>query len=57
MINLVKKLLGHKLKCDDCEKEDETVQDTFCPFAADINNEEVQANLCPDCYHERCMDI
>lgn len=45
------------LKCDDCGKVKPDVQETICPYAYEINNEEVDATLCHDCLHERSMDI
>ena len=45
------------LVCDDCDKEDETVEATICPFQEEINDEAIPANLCPNCYTERCQDI
>ena len=47
-------------KCDDCgvvRSEDVDVRQTFCPYAQEINNSEVEVMLCDNCYHERCMDI
>lgn len=43
--------------CDDCGKDKEDVEDTICPYEADINEEEVDCRLCEDCYYERSMDI
>lgn len=45
------------MKCDDCEIDDETVSETTCPYAEEINDEIIECQLCPECYHERCMDI
>ena len=43
--------------CDDCREDKPDVVETLCPFAADVNNEDVDCQLCSDCYHERCQDI
>lgn len=45
------------LKCDDCNKVSAEVEKGNCPYAEEISGEEVECQLCPDCYHERCMDI
>lgn len=45
------------MKCDDCGKEKDDVRDTNCPYANEINNEEIPCALCDDCYDERCMAI
>lgn len=45
------------LKCDDCDKVDETVHKTTCPYNEEISNETIECQLCNECYHERCMDI
>jgi hypothetical protein len=45
------------LTCDDCGKKGPDVQRTMCPYASEINNEEIECDLCEDCYYERCMDI
>lgn len=45
------------LKCKDCGKQDETVRRDTCPYASEINDSTIEIIICPDCYHERCMDI
>lgn len=49
--------MAKNLICEDCGKEDETVYETNCPFAEEIYGDEIPVIICPDCYHERCMDI
>lgn len=44
-------------KCDDCGKQKKDVEETLCPFALEIHEEEVYAMLCDDCGHERAQDI
>ncbi len=44
------------MECDDCGTT-EDVERTTCPFAEEIYEDEVEVDLCPACYHERCMDI
>lgn len=45
------------LTCDDCGEEKDDVEATFCPFAREINDEDIPMNLCSDCYQERADDI
>ena len=45
------------LICEDCGKRGGDVSEGTCPYAEDVNNSTVDATLCTDCYHERCMDI
>lgn len=45
------------LECQDCGKKDETVIETFCPYARDVNDEDVEITVCEDCYGERAADI
>lgn len=45
------------MKCNDCDKDDDTVVEVFCPFAEDVHGKQIEVILCPNCYHERCMDI
>lgn len=45
------------LKCQDCSKENETVEHTFCPYEEEINDEIVSITVCTECYHNRCADI
>ena len=48
---------GMLLCCQDCGKQDETVRNDICPYAEEINGSRIPIVICPDCYHERCMDI
>ena len=43
--------------CDDCKEYKEDAVVVLCPYAQDVEDEEVEACLCSDCYHERCQDI
>lgn len=45
------------LVCEDCDKADETVEVTTCPYQEEINEEVVPVILCSSCYTERCQDI
>lgn len=45
------------LRCDDCEECKEDVEDTFCPYTAEIYDKEVPITVCGDCYKERAWDI
>jgi hypothetical protein len=44
-------------KCEDCGRQDGSVQEMFCPYREEIRNEQIIVRLCPDCRRERCMDI
>jgi len=45
-------------KCDDCGQVKPDVSTTFCPYAADVNNNpNVEITVCGDCYRERANDI
>ena len=44
-----------KGKCDDCGAPG--AEYTTCPYAEEINDEEIWLWLCDDCYQERCDDI
>ena len=44
------------LICFDCGTK-EKVRETTCPFASEINNEEIEVDLCDACYRERMWDI
>jgi hypothetical protein len=46
-----------KLKCDDCKKQKSDVEETFCPFEEEINDNKVAVKLCRDCYLNRCDEI
>ena len=43
--------------CDDCSKDKEDVDAIYCPYLSEIEGEDVEANLCDDCYLERANDI
>lgn len=45
------------LVCDSCHKAKPDVKECLDPYALEINNHEVEVQLCDDCYHEYCMDI
>jgi hypothetical protein len=45
------------LTCDDCGEKNETVKYTCCPFALEINGEDIPMNLCDDCHQQRADDI
>lgn len=44
-------------RCEDCGEYSEFVEYTTCPYSSDVDNEEVWVWLCPECLHERRMDI
>jgi hypothetical protein len=43
--------------CDDCGEARADVQQTVCPFAYEVNGEEVSVVLCADCYEGRALDV
>lgn len=43
--------------CEGCGKSDETVELTSDPYALELYDEDIDMCLCPDCHHERCMDV
>ncbi len=45
------------MKCVQCDKEKEDVEEVICPYAQDVYNEVVLVTLCDNCYTERLMDI
>ena len=45
------------LICEDCGKQDETVRNDNCPYAEEVCGVIQPVVICPDCYHQRCMDI
>ncbi len=49
--------LNDLLCCEDCGKKDDTVRNDTCPYAEEINDSIIDIVICPNCYHERCMDI
>lgn len=46
-----------QLTCEDCGKQDDTVEHGICPYANEIDEVEIYVDLCEKCHHERCMDI
>ena len=52
-------ILGEEieLQCDDCGKSGDDVHESTSPYAADINDKEVECVLCSDCAQERADDI
>ena len=57
VLNCNRSLGGFMLKCEDCGKVSEEVEKGVCPYAEEVYDEKEECQLCPDCYHERCMDI
>lgn len=51
------KQLRKFLTCDSCHKAKKDVQTCIDPYSLDVNNEEVETNLCDDCYSESVADI
>ncbi len=48
------------LTCDDCGVsylDDNSVEETICPYADEIYGDVVDCILCASCYHQRSMDI
>lgn len=45
------------LICDDCGKQAEDAEETLCPYAQDIDGEDVPCVLCTECYNNRCDEI
>lgn len=46
------------LTCQDCGKKSEDVYETFCPFAADVDNDPTVAiTVCEDCYQQRADNV
>lgn len=54
-----KAMLGKEeiLECEDCLIMNETVKHGICPYEQDLNGREVEATLCPSCYHYRAMAL
>jgi hypothetical protein len=44
-------------KCDDCQERKEDVHETFCPYALEIENEEIDMLLCDDCVDNRYQEV
>ncbi len=45
------------LICEDCGKQDETVRNDNCPYAEGVCDVIQPIVICPDCYHQRGMDV
>lgn len=45
------------LRCDDCKERKEDVEKTFCPYSEEINETQIEAYLCNECYKKRIEDI
>lgn len=45
------------LVCQDCGCSDDTVRPKTCPYAEEISGTRIEIVICPDCYHQRCMEI
>jgi hypothetical protein len=43
--------------CQSCGKDSEDVVECLDPYALEINDEEVEVVLCPDCLQDRADDI
>lgn len=46
-----------QLTCDMCGKQDETVEETICPYAWEIDEEVIEMTLCEDCHGLRSEEI
>lgn len=58
LIKPIKKVKKVKLlTCDDCGQTSERVIHTICPYEKEINNTEVECNLCEDCDKLRADEI
>lgn len=45
------------MKCQECNKEDETVSTRCCGYSQEIYGEDVWETICDDCEDEHLMDI
>ena len=45
------------LVCQICGRSDETVRDVIDPYNQDVNDDEVEMTLCPDCRQDRADDV
>lgn len=45
------------LKCDQCGKYKSDVVHTIDPYDKEINEREIDVDLCRDCYYERLLEI
>ncbi len=52
-----KQLKKQHLTCNGCHKAKKDVQVCNDPYAMDVYNEEVETQLCNDCYGDRVDDI
>lgn len=44
-------------KCEDCGKQDESVYETNCPKAEELDGKFIPVVICSDCYEERTFDL
>ena len=45
------------LTCDDCGRTDSSVSKGCCPYAQEVEDEDVPVCLCEDCFGERAKEI
>ena len=45
------------LTCQDCGHTGDDVERGYCPYAQEIHGEDEPVVLCPECYHQRAMDV
>lgn len=45
------------LTCENCGKSDETVDEIYCGFELDVNNDKVVEVICEACEYQHLMDI
>ena len=45
------------LECMFCHKQTPDVRPTLDPYAREINEEDIEVDICDDCYQDRCDDI
>jgi hypothetical protein len=45
------------MKCEQCGQDKDDVGIVTDPYAADVLDEEVEMQLCGDCYRQRADDI
>lgn len=51
------KQLKKFLECNDCHVKSAEVQVCNDPYCLEINDEEVEVQLCDNCYSDRVMEI
>ena len=49
-------MIIRELECEDCGTIID-VYPTYCPYAQELEGEEVEAVLCEHCYNDRCNNI